>query len=161
MFSGHSAIKTIINNKKEIYALVGRRATVWSGVLSCCPNASLCSSLPWQLHAALPSALSSPGVRSLDWSLRGWSEVLLQTELSIRIQIHPERKRGRESGASAGGEVLWETCSNYEKSHFPMLGIRSECNRPSRLETWLRAQKARWPVRQCLNACYPVLGPSW
>lgn len=27
-----------------------------------------------------------------------------------------------------------------------MLGIRSERNRPSRLEAWLRAQKARWAV---------------
>lgn len=38
-----------------------------------------------------------------------------------------------------------------------MLGIRSEHNRPSRLETWLRAQKARWAVRQPLSECSPAL----
>ena len=37
-----------------------------------------------------------------------------------------------------------------------MLGIRSECNRPSRLETWLRARKARRPVWECFSARSPA-----
>ena len=40
-----------------------------------------------------------------------------------------------------------------------MLGIRSECSRPSRLETWLRAQKARRPVQQRFSACSPARVP--
>lgn len=39
----------------------------------------------------------SPGIEGLDGSLRDWSEVLLQIELSIRIPT----RAGRESGASA------------------------------------------------------------
>lgn len=157
MLSGRSTAKLVINNPKKYSAPLGSRAA--------------CRAEPQFLPQGQPELLpiltaqpctplfiaSSPGERGLDWSLRDWAKVCLQTELSIRIQTH--RGRERAIGASAGGEFLWETCSNYEKSHFPMLGIRSECNGPSRLETWLRAQKARWPVRQHLNAYPPTPGP--
>lgn len=97
MFSGHSAIKMVLNSKKKYTVINNKKYITLLGFRapSFCPHASLSSS--WQPHTVLPLIVLSSGVRGLHWSLRDPSEVLLQSELSIRIPTTPgegERMHG-------------------------------------------------------------------
>ena len=95
MLSGRSAAKLVINNtKKYVRRWVLEPLSRAEPQLLPQGQPKLFPSLTAQPCTPLLIA-SSPGERGLDWSLRDWAEVCLQTELSIRIQTHPGREGER------------------------------------------------------------------